>query len=67
MFAIGVGEHKGHQRQTLGVHPMLLNEECWFLAVDFDKTTWKEDAAAFRETCREHNVPARYQLESPAV
>src|SRR5580692_9132450 len=30
-------------KQTLGVYPLLLNETCWFLAVDFDKKTWKDD------------------------
>ena len=44
--------------QTLGVYPLLLDETCWFLAVDFDKKTWKDDAAAFRATCHELNVPA---------
>jgi hypothetical protein len=28
------------------------------LAVDFDKKTWKDDAAAFRATGHELNVPA---------
>ena len=37
---------------------MLLDETCWFLAVDFDKADWQADAAAFLETCRLHNVPA---------
>ena len=45
-------------KQTLGVYPLLLDETCWFLAVDFDKKTWQEDAAAFVATCRELNVPA---------
>ena len=45
-------------QQTLGVYPLLLAETCWFLAVDFDKKTWKDDAAAFRATCHELNVPA---------
>src|SRR5437660_10865585 len=31
---------------------MLLDETCFFLAVDFDKTGWLEDATAFVETCR---------------
>jgi hypothetical protein len=44
--------------QTLGTYPLLLNETCWFLAVDFDKKTWREDAAVFRETCHQHNIPA---------
>ena len=45
-------------QQTLGVYPLLLDETCWFLAVDFDKSTWKDDVAAFRITCHELNVPA---------
>ena len=32
---------------TMGVYPMLLDETCWFLAVDFDKASWQEDAHAF--------------------
>ena len=43
---------------TIGVYPMLLDETCWFLAVDFDKADWQKDAAAFLETCRLHKVPA---------
>ncbi len=45
-------------KQTLGVYPLLLNETCWFLAVDFDKKTWKDDASAFLSTCRKLSVPA---------
>ncbi len=45
-------------KQTLGVYPLLLDETCWFLAVDFDKKTWMEDSAAFLATCRELKVPA---------
>jgi hypothetical protein len=45
-------------KHTIGVYPLLLDEACWFLAVDFDKKTWKEDAAAFRETCSFLGVPA---------
>jgi superfamily II DNA or RNA helicase len=45
-------------KQTIGVYPLLLDETCWFLAVDFDKKIWQEDANAFWETCRELGVPA---------
>ncbi|MGH9553735.1 MAG: TOTE conflict system archaeo-eukaryotic primase domain-containing protein, partial [Terriglobales bacterium] len=37
--------------KTIGVYPMLTNETCWFLAVDFDESTWKEDALTFVEQC----------------
>ena len=42
----------------MGIYPLLQDETCWFLAVDFDKRTWQKDAAAFLKSCREMNVPA---------
>ena len=46
---------------TIGVYPMLTDETCWFLAVDFDKSTWAEDAKAFQETCVSYQVPASFE------
>ena len=43
---------------VMGVYPMLLDETCFFLAADFDKAQWQEDAAAFLETCRRLNLAA---------
>ncbi len=43
---------------TIGVYPLLLDETCWFLAVDFDKDTWKDDSVAYIEVCESFNVPA---------
>lgn len=43
---------------VMGVYPLLPDDTCWFLAVDFDKTTWQQDAAAFFETCQSYNVSA---------
>ncbi len=43
---------------TIGVYPMLPDETSWFLAADFDKASWQEDAQAFLETCQLRNVPA---------
>ena len=43
---------------TIGVYPLLIYETCWFLAVDFDKSAWVEDAKAFLETCASYQVPA---------
>ena len=39
-------------RHVIGVYPLLKDETCWFLAVDFDKAGWREDVAAFRDTAR---------------
>jgi superfamily II DNA or RNA helicase len=41
-----------------GVYPLLQDETCFFLAVDFDKANWREDAVAFLETCRRLDLPA---------
>jgi hypothetical protein len=30
----------------------------WFLAMDFDKASWREDAVACRDTCRSLGLPA---------
>ena len=43
---------------VMGVYPMLLDETCFFLAADFDKTNWQEDVSAVLETCRQQNLPA---------
>lgn len=40
-----------------GVYPMPADETCWFLATDFDKTAWRDDAAAFLQACVARGVP----------
>lgn len=42
---------------VMGIYPMLLDETCLFLAVDFDREDWQADAGAFVETCRQLDVP----------
>ncbi len=42
---------------TMGVYPMLQDETCFFLAADFDKEGWREDAFAFTATCRHMGLP----------
>ncbi|MBS3780289.1 MAG: restriction endonuclease subunit R, partial [Desulfovermiculus sp.] len=44
-------------KQTIGVYPLLTDETCWFLAADFDKELWREDASVFRDVCRKMGVP----------
>jgi len=41
---------------TAAVYPLLTDETCWFLAADFDKTTWQEDVRAFLQTCADWNI-----------
>ncbi|MDP3480657.1 MAG: hypothetical protein Q8R88_12865, partial [Desulfoprunum sp.] len=40
-----------------GIYPMLMDETCWFLAIDFDDGEWKKDIAALREVCAELGIP----------
>ena len=40
------------------MYPLLADETCWFLVIDFDKESWIDDVAAFMETCQAYNVPA---------
>lgn len=51
----------GQDRQgrdfVMGIYPMLQDESCFFLAVDFDGENWQQDAGAFLETCRRLEVP----------
>jgi hypothetical protein len=37
---------------------MLRDECCHFLAVDFDRQDWRQDAGAFLQTCRRLELPA---------
>ena len=41
-----------------GVYPLLLDETCFFLAVDFDKSGWQDDASAFLRACHRLGIPA---------
>ena len=43
---------------VVGVYPLLKDDTCWFLAADFDKASWVDDANALLETCRAKGVPA---------
>ena len=52
------GQDDAGQPFVAGVYPMLLDETCFVLAVDFDKQGWADDARVFLETCRRLNVPA---------
>ncbi|AIQ55696.1 TOTE conflict system archaeo-eukaryotic primase domain-containing protein [Paenibacillus borealis] len=46
------------QDRTIGIYPMLPDETCWFLAMDFDKHDWKQDVTAVMELCKSHEIPA---------
>ena len=36
---------------TAGVYPLLVDNRCYFLAIDFDEADWREDARAVHQPC----------------
>lgn len=50
------GEH------TIGLYPLLGDDRCHLLAVDFDKQDWRDDARAFMRSCQELAVPAALEI-----
>jgi superfamily II DNA or RNA helicase len=42
---------------VIGVYPLMPDERCGFLAVDFDKASWAQDIRAFSSACKDHNIP----------
>jgi superfamily II DNA or RNA helicase/very-short-patch-repair endonuclease len=52
------GQDDAGKSFVAGVYPMLLDETCFFLAIDFDKQNWTEDAQGYLETCRRMSIPA---------
>ena len=50
----------GHH--TIGLYPLLPNDTCSFLAVDFDDADWTADIRAFAQSCRELNVPVALEI-----
>ena len=49
-------------RHTVGVYPLLEDDSCHFLAVDFDDAEWRSDARAFVQSCRDLGVPAALEV-----
>ncbi len=47
---------------TVGVYPLLEDDTCYFLAVDFDEADWRDDARAFMQSCDELGVPAALEI-----
>lgn len=48
-----IADHLGG-KYTAGVYPLLRDDTCWFVALDFDEASWTDDVAAFVETCGGH-------------
>ena len=48
--------------RTVGVYPLLSDDTCYFLAVDFDEAEWREDVQAFVQSCAELGVPVALEI-----
>ncbi len=44
-------------RDVVGIYPMLLDETCRFLCVDFDDDDYCEAVTAFRKACKQYGIP----------
>ena len=51
------GHLRGRQNLVAGLYPLLSNETCWFLAIDFDDEGWQKDVTTLREVCSLIGVP----------
>ena len=40
-----------------GIYPMLQDETCYFLAIDFDDSDWQKDVSILREVCVDFDIP----------
>lgn len=47
----------GLARDVIGIYPMLQDETCYFLCADFDDEAFEKDVSAFREVCKELDIP----------
>ena len=47
-----------YERDVIGIYPMLKDETCNFLCVDFDEEDYKYAVIAFRKVCKGYNIPA---------
>ncbi|SIT48353.1 putative helicase domain/type III restriction enzyme [Paraburkholderia ribeironis] len=56
VYAHLAGDH------TVGLYPLMPDSTCYLLAVDFDEEGWREDAMAFRQSCRELDVPVSLEI-----
>lgn len=49
-------------KHVVGVYPLLADDSCHFLAVDFDEADWRQDALAFKRSCLELGVPVALEI-----
>lgn len=58
---LGIGDYKDNFG-AIGLFPLLPDNTCHLLAVDFDKKNFKSDALAFYASCKALGIPASIEL-----
>ncbi|MDA8330345.1 MAG: hypothetical protein M0027_03915, partial [Candidatus Dormibacteraeota bacterium] len=51
-------EHLLRGQRVIAIYPLLEDETCWLLAIDFDKCQWQADIGAEWAACDALSVPA---------
>ena len=54
---VGVIERHLLGKIVVGIYPLLKDETCWFLAMDFDDNGWQKDIAMVRTVCNDFQIP----------
>ena len=44
-------------QDVIGIYPILPDDTCYFLAIDFDDGAWQENVSAVRSICNEWEIP----------
>ena len=44
-------------QDVIGLYPILADDTCYFLAIDFDDGAWQENVSAVRSVCGEWGIP----------
>lgn len=49
-------------RCVLGIYPLLNDETCHLLAIDFDEENWRTDVQMVAQTCRRNGIPCSVEI-----
>lgn len=59
--AIAIDRHLRGQC-VIGIYPLLPDDTCTFLAIDFDAALWREDVSTAIRTCQSHAIPHAVEI-----
>lgn len=49
-------------RDVIGLYPLLKDDTCYFLALDFDEKTWKDDIKSVKQICNQYEIPTNIEI-----